>query len=252
MNMTGNTILITGGNSGIGRKLAEVFHARGNQVIIVGRNQATLDETSAANPGMISAVVDMEDVQGLQAFAAKVITDFPALNVVIANAGILRPENLLASPVDQVAMEAMIATNLLAPIRLINHLLPHLQTQQHAAIMTVSSGLAFVPLAYTPTYSATKAAIHSYTEALRRQLQATTVQVIELIPPMVATELQPGQSNDPNAMPLHDYITETIHLLETQPDANEILVERVKFLRFAAENGQYNAVFNMINPPVHA
>lgn len=252
MNMTGNTILITGGNSGIGRELAEVFHARGNQVIIVGRNRSTLDETVAANPGMTSAVVDMEDGQGLQAFAAQVITDFPALNVVIANAGILRPENLLASPVDLAAMEAQITTNLLAPIRLIAHLLPHLQTQQHAAILTVSSGLAFTPLAYTPTYSATKAAIHAYTQALRRQLQRTTVQVIELIPPMVATELQPGQSLDPSAMPLHDYISETIHLLETQPDAPEILVERVKFLRFAAERGEYDLVFNTLNPPVHA
>lgn len=251
MNMTGNTILITGGNSGIGRKLAEVFHARGNQVIIVGRNQATLDETVAANPGMVSAVIDMEDAQGLQVFAAKVITDFPALNVIIANAGILRPENLLASPVDLMAMEAQIATNLLAPIRLIAHLLPHLQTQRHAAILTVSSGLAFAPLAYTPTYSATKAAVHSFTQALRRQLQSTSVQVIELIPPMVATELQPGQSQDPSAMPLHDYITETIHLLETQPDAHEILVEQVKFLRFAAERGEYDMVFNAINPLAH-
>jgi uncharacterized oxidoreductase len=252
MNMTGNTILITGGNSGIGRKLAEAFHTRGNQVIIAGRNRATLNETTSANPGMASVVVDMQDAEGIRSFAAKLTADFPALNVVIANAGIMHSEDLLTSPVDLIAMEATIATNLLGPIRLIASLLPHLQKQPQAAVLTVSSGLAFAPLVHTPTYSATKAAIHSYTQALRRQLQGTTVQVIELIPPMVATELQPGQSQHPRAMPLNEYITETIHLLETQPDADEILVERVKFQRFGAERGEYDLVFNTINPPARA
>jgi len=189
MNTTGNTILITGGGSGIGRGLAEAFHKLGNHVIIAGRRKQVLDETVTANPGMSSAVLDIENAASIRAFAAKLIADFPALNAVIHNAGIMRPENLLAQPEDLADAEAIITTNLLGPIRLTAALLPHLQKQPHAAILTVTSGLAFIPLAMTPTYNATKAAIHSYTQSLRYQLKSTKVQVIELIPPYVQTEL---------------------------------------------------------------
>jgi uncharacterized oxidoreductase len=250
MKTTGNTILITGGGSGIGRGLAEAFHKLGNHVVIAGRRQQVLDETTAANPGMSSAVLNIEDAASIRSFAAKLTTDFPALNVVINNAGIMRPENLLAQPESLTDAEATITTNLLGPIRLTAALLPHLLKQPHAAIMTVTSGLAFLPMAVTPTYCATKAAIHSYTQALRYQLKSTNVQVLELAPPYVQTELMgSGQASDPRAMPLADYLNEVIEIIKTQPNATEILVERVKPLRFAELNGpeKYVAFFHQFN-----
>jgi uncharacterized oxidoreductase len=252
---TGNTILITGGGSGIGRGLAEAFHKLGNHVIIAGRRKQVLDETVAANPGMSSAVLDIEDAASIRAFATKLIADFPALNAVIHNAGIMRAEKLLAQPEDLADAEAIITTNLLGPIRLTAALLPHFQKQPHAAILTVSSGLAFIPRAMTPTYNATKAAIHSYTQSLRYQLQSTNIQVVELIPPYVQTELMGSQqASDPRAMPLADYINETINILETQPDVTEVLVERVKPLRFSEQNGaeKYNAFFKQFNDAMAA
>jgi uncharacterized oxidoreductase len=181
MQIRGNTILITGGGSGIGRGLAEAFHAEGNQVIIAGRRKQLLDETVKANPGMKSAILDIGSTDSIRTFAEKLKADFPALNAVIHNAGIMKPESVKSANV--VDAEAIVTTNLLGPIRLTAALLPHLLKQSRAAIMTVSSGLAFVPLSMTPTYCATKAAIHSYTQSLRYQLKDTSVQVLELIPP---------------------------------------------------------------------
>ena len=218
MQMTGNTILITGGGSGIGRALAEAFHALGNTVIVAGRRRSVLDETTAASPGMRSALLDVADPAAIQTFAEQIGRDFPALNVVIHNAGIMRNEDLKGGTLD--VTEATVATNLLGPIRLNAALLPLLLGQPHATVLTVSSGLAFMPLALTPTYCATKAAIHSYTQSLRYQLQGTHVQVTELLPPYVQTELQgPGQANDPHAMPLAEYISETMRLLSASPSA---------------------------------
>ena len=254
MKITGNSILITGGGSGIGRGLAEAFHQLGNKVIIAGRRKQLLDETTAANPGMASAILNIEDAASVRAFAAKLVADFPGLNVVINNAGIMRPENLLTQT-DLTDAEATITTNLLGPIRLTTALLPQLVKQPSAAIITVSSGLAFIPMAMTPTYNATKAAIHSYSQALRYQLKSTNVRVIELVPPYVQTELMGSQqAADPRAMPLKDYLTETIELIRTQPDATEILVERVKPLRFAEQNGKekYDAFFKQFNDAMMA
>jgi uncharacterized oxidoreductase len=246
MKITGNTILITGGGSGIGRGLAEALQAEGNQVIIAGRRKQVLDETTAANPGIKSAVLNIDDAASIRDFAAQITKGYPALNVVIHNAGIMRAEKL-AQQADTTDAEAIVTTNLLGPIRLTAALLPHFLKQPHAAIMTVSSGLAFVPLAGTPTYCATKAAIHSYTESLRYQLKDTKIEVIELAPPYVQTELMgSGQAADPRAMPLKDYIAETVQLLKTQPTPPEILVERVKPLRYAATNGNYDAIFQQL------
>jgi uncharacterized oxidoreductase len=120
--------------------------------------------------------------------------------------------------------------------------------QPDAAVLTVSSGLAFVPMALTPTYCATKAAIHSYTQALRYQLQDTNVQVIELVPPFTQTELQgPEQATNPHAMPLADYIAETVGILEREPTAVEVLVERVKPQRFAEARNEYDQFFKRFN-----
>ncbi len=249
MKTTDNTILITGGGSGIGRGLAEAFHRLGNQVIITGRTQKALDETTAANPGMKSVTLDVSDPKSIQSFAAQVTKEFPSLNVLINNAGIMQPENLLEKPDASVA-EAIVTTNLLGPIRLTAALLPPLRKQPRATIMTVSSGLAFVPLAMTPTYCATKAAIHSYTQSLRYQLKSTNVEVIELIPPYVQTTLMGDQqAEDPRAMPLKEFIDEVMSILQSQPDVKEVCVKKVYPLRFAAEQGQenYENFFNQFN-----
>ena len=249
MQTTGNTILITGGGSGIGRGLAEAFHNAGNQVIISGRRKAALDEVTAANPGMDSFTVDITDKADIIRFAAEVIERYPALNAVINNAGIMADEDALAAPDYLDIAEATIATNLLGPIRLTAALIPHLLQQARATIMTVSSGLAFVPKASTPTYSATKAAIHSYTQSLRYQLRNTAVDVIEIAPPYVQTTLQgEQQANDPNAMPLDAYIAETMQLLAGNPENGEVLVQRVHRQRFAEQTGNAAAVFGFINP----
>ena len=251
MQLTRNTILITGGGSGIGRGLAEAFHAEGNQVVIAGRREEVLDETVAANPGMKSVLLDITDGQAIRSFAEKTIRDFPNLNVVVQNAGIMRPEVLQKGNVADA--EAIVTTNLLGPIRLTASLLPHLLKQPQAAIMTVSSGLAFVPMAMTPTYCATKAAIHSYTQSLRFQLKNTNIQVLELIPPYVQTELMgPRQAQDPNAMPLKEFISQTMKILETLPNAAEICVDRVKPLRFAEASGNYDEVFTTFNGRIAA
>jgi len=247
MKNTGNTILITGGGSGIGGGLAEAFHALGNRVIIAGRRKQALDEVAAANPGMTSLILDVENAGSIRAFAAQVAADYPTLNVLINNAGIMRPENLQAPPAGLADSESIINTNLLGPIRLTAALLPLLRKQPDSVIMNVSSGLAFVPLALTPTYCATKAAIHSYTQSLRYQLKGTTTEVVELIPPYVGTELMNGGTSDPRAMPLDKFIAEVMQILKTQPGAAEICVENVKPLRFAVEGGHYDAVFQGLN-----
>lgn len=249
MDITGNTILITGGGSGIGRGLAEALHAEGNKIIITGRREGPMEDTVRANSGMAHYVLDMEDKGAIGNFAAQVVKDHPGLNVLANNAGIMRAENLLAEPFDVSDSEAMITTNLLGPIWLTAALLPHLRTKAKAAIIHVSSGLAFLPLAMTPTYCATKAAVHSYCQSLRYQLRKTSVQVIELVPPAVATDLMPHSRTNPNAMQLADYISESMTLLKAHPGADEILVEKVKVLRNAEASGEYAKIYNMRNPP---
>ena len=248
MQTNGNTILITGGGSGIGRGLAEAFHRAGNQVIISGRRQDALDAVVADNPGMAAFTLDIASAEAISDFAGRVIAAYPALNAVINNAGIMVDEDVVGGDYLEIA-EATVATNLLGPIRLTAALLPHLLRQPRAAVLTVSSGLAFVPKASTPTYSATKAAIHSYSQSLRYQLRNTAVEVIEIAPPYVQTTLQgEKQASDPNAMPLADYISETMQLLAQGPENGEVLVQRVYRQRFAEQNGNAAAVFGMINP----
>jgi uncharacterized oxidoreductase len=179
--------------------------------------------------------------------------EYPALNVVIHNAGIMRPENVLSEPAEVKDAEAIITTNLLGPIRLTAALLPQLKKQPSATIMTVTSGLAYLPMALTPTYCATKAAIHSYSLTLRYQLQSTNVEVLELVPPYVQTELMGSQmASDPRAMPLKDFIDETMKILKEQPAAKEICVERVLPLRYAERNGNFDEAFQKFNDALMA
>ena len=249
MDTRNDTILITGGGSGIGKAMAEALHARGAKVIIAGRRREALDAVAAANPGMAVETLDVADAADVKAFAERVIAAHPALNVVINNAGIMVAEDLTAEPVDLDIVEQTIAINLFGPIRLTAALLPHLKSKASATVVTVSSGLAFVPLTATPTYSATKAAIHSWSQSLRTQLKTTSVKVIEWAPPAVATDLMPGHAENPNSMPLADFTAESLALFEAGHD--EVLVERVKFLSGAEGRGDYAKVYSILNDGAH-
>jgi uncharacterized oxidoreductase len=247
MQLQGNTILVTGGGSGIGRALAEALHARGNRVLVAGRRESALADVVRGRPGMAALPLDLGDPAAIRAFAADAIARHPEIDVVVHNAGIMRAEDLLAGDAHVPDAEATVATNLLGPIRLTAALLPHLLQRPRAAIVTMTSGLAFVPLAAFPTYCATKAALHSWTESLRFQLRATRVEVVEVAPPYVQTELTGAhQANDPQAMPLADFVAETMRLLTTTPTPAEVLVERVHPLRFAAR-GDYAAFHRAFN-----
>lgn len=252
MKMTGNTILITGGGTGIGLALAREFIARGNTVIVTGRRQSALDKAVATNPGLKTIAADVTDAASVDALAVTLKQDYPALNVVINNAGIMEPEDLLQAPGYVDVAERTVATNVMGPIRVTAALLPQLRTQAASSVIMVTSGLAFVPLAMTPTYSATKAAVHSYTVGLRYQLRDTTTQVMELVPPYVQTELMgEQQASDPRAMPLGEFISEVMGILERNPDAEEVVVERCKPLRFADRDGKLDEVFGMLNSMRH-
>lgn len=250
MDTRNDTILITGGGSGIGKAMAEALHARGAKVIIAGRRRDALEAVAAANPGMAVETLDVADAADVTAFAHRVIAAHPDLNVVINNAGIMQAEDLTADAIDLDVVEQTIAINLLGPIRLTAALLPHLKSKPRATVVTVSSGLAFVPLTATPTYSATKAAIHSWSQSLRTQLKGTSVEVLEWAPPAVATDLMPGHAENPNSMPLADFTAESLSLFEAG-GVDEILVERVKFLRGAEARGDYARVYSILNDGTH-
>jgi uncharacterized oxidoreductase len=238
MKATGNTILVTGGGSGIGRALAQRWHAKGNKVIVAGRRLDALRETIGDRDNMAAITVDMDDSVAIRTFAARLLAEHPDVNVLVNNAGIMRDEDLSTAR-DLTDAEATITTNLLGPIRLIDALVDHLRGQPDAAIVNMTSGLAFVPLKRAPTYSATKAALHSYTVALRRQL-AGQVEVIEVAPPAVQTELTPGQSTREGYLPLDDFADEVIDLFGIVPTPTEICVKAVHFLRAAEVEGRFD------------
>jgi len=238
MNVTGNTILITGAGSGIGLALAEEFVALDNKVIVAARSPGKCD--AAERRGLKTIVADVSDSASIQALAIRVMQEFPKTNVLVHNAAISKREDLVQGG-DSKLQEETVATNLLGPMRLTNALMPHLLKQRSAAILIVSSGLAFVPSAFVPTYSATKAALHSYAQSLRFQLRDTPIRVIEIPPPYVQTELGGrSQATDPDAMPLRDFISEVMQILKSDPHVEEVLVKRVLPHRYAAEHGREN------------
>tara|TARA_B100000700_G_scaffold299379_1_gene366385 strand:- start:1828 stop:2571 length:744 start_codon:yes stop_codon:yes gene_type:complete len=243
MQTNGNTILITGGGSGIGRELAHKWHDLGNTVIVAGRTQASLDETAAGHANIHTMIVDVGDADDLARFAKKVVEVHPAINVLVNNAGIMRFEDITEER-ELGDAEATIATNLLGPIRLIDGLIEHLKAQENAAIINVTSGLAFVPMPRTATYSATKAAMHSYTVSLRAKLEGK-VEVIELAPPAVQTELTPGQSTREGYMPLDEFIEETMLGFTGEETPQEVLTQNVLFLRNAEAEGRFDKALEM-------
>ena len=247
MKISGNTILITGGTSGIGRALAEALHGKGNKVIIAGRRQVLLDEVTGRNPGMVGIAVDLSDGAALATFAESVKSRFPDLNVLVNNAGIAGLEDYTADAIDLTRAYSTIQTNITGVVQLSAALLPLLRGQPTSTLIVTTSGLAFVPYPAGPVYSATKAFMHNWLDALRVQLRKTSVEVLELAPPYVQTELGgPKQASDPRAMPLDEFTGEVMQILENNTvEKGEILVERVKPLRTAERDGKYQEFMDM-------
>jgi uncharacterized oxidoreductase len=249
MKATGNTILITGGGSGIGRSLAHRLHDLGNTVIVAGRRLDVLKQAIAGRTNMHEIELDVSTPDGIADFAQRLIKSYPAVNVLFNNAGIMRTE-ALDRPRDLKDAEETIRTNLLGPIRLIDALVQHLHAVPDPAIVNVSSGLAFVPLVSAPTYNATKAAIHSYTVSLREVLKGR-IEVLELVPPAVQTGLTPGQETREGYLPLTEFVDDVMQLLARKVTPVEILVERAKLLRNAEKDGRFDEMLTMLNPPVN-
>ena len=247
MNITGNTIFIPGSTSGIGLALALRLREKGNTVIVGGRRTELLEQIAAEHPDIDTVQIDTADAASVRSAADQVLARHPDLNVIVAMAGIMKIEDWHRPDTFLQSAESIITTNVLGPIRLIAAFIEHLQEQPDATIITVSSGLAFAPLKVTPSYNASKAAIHMLTESVRLQLADSTVKLKELEPPAVRTDLLPGQQESDFAIPLDEFVDDVIHLLETEPDANEIQVERVKFLRYAGARGEYGKVVSILN-----
>lgn len=226
MKLTGNTIFITGGGSGIGRALAEALHNRGNKVIISGRRASHLAAVTTANPGMEAIPLDITDPKSIAEAASTLMAKYPDLNVLINNAGVMLPDDA-AGTIDDALLRSTIDTNVLGPIRLTSALIEQLKRCE-GIIVYNTSVLAFVPLSLTAVYSASKAALHSYVLSQRFLLRDSGVRVLEIAPPWVRTELMNSQEAEA-AMPLNAFIEEAVQVLAT--DADEILVEAAKSFR---------------------
>jgi uncharacterized oxidoreductase len=247
MNISGNTIFIPGATSGIGLALALSLRERGNTVIVGGRRADRLEAIAAEYPDLGTVQIDTADARSITEAARTVLAEHPSLNVLVTMAGIMRAEDWRTPDGFLTTAEETVTTNILGPIRLIAAFVEHLRSMPDATIMTVSSGLAFAPLRVTPSYNASKAAIHMLSESLRLQFAGSSVSVVELEPPAVRTDLMPGHAENEAAMPLDEFISEVMGLLETHPDATEVQVERVKFLRYGEARGDYAQVVAALN-----
>ncbi len=227
MKLTDSTVLITGGGSGIGKAIAQQLHTLGNQVIIAGRRKDRLAKTVEANPGMDSIELDIASRESILTAASHLLKTYPKLNVVIHCAGVMQFDNA-STDIDDELIVSTIQTNLVGTLRVNGALIEHLKQQESSTVVIVSSVLGFVPMAMTAVYSATKAALHSYTQSLRFKLRNSPVRVLEIIPPWVRTELL-NSSEEPRAMPLDEFIEGTMLALAT--GAEEIMVPRAQFLR---------------------
>ncbi len=248
MKLSGNTILITGGTSGIGLELARQLSQRQNTILVTGRDHGKLRAIQEHVPGVHTYQSDVSDPAAIAALYQRVTHDFPDLNVLINNAGVMRTLNLNGqNGLQDIGRE--IEVDLLGPVRMIEQFLPFLKTKPHAAIINTSSLLAFVPLASAPIYSAAKAGIHSYTQSLRIQLQNTTVNVFELAPPATITPLLENlgsdtlNSNSPVVMRLDKMVRVALQRLEQ--DRSEIrpgMSNVMKWMSRLAPNFMLNQV----------
>ncbi len=243
MNIPGNTIFITGGTSGIGLAFAEQYYQAGSKVIICGRRAGRLDEIARKYPGIITYRCDISDAKQRRELAERAINDNPELNILMNNAGVQYATDLLHET-DLAKLEDEVQTNLIAPIHLCSLFTEHLAAKQNAAIMNISSGLAFAPLAFMPVYCATKAAIHSFTLSLRHQLKDTSIKVFEIAPPSTDTELGHDRREDKNqshgGMPINEFITEAMQAIKD--DVLEAPIAHAKNLRAKGES-----LFNIMN-----
>lgn len=240
MQISGNTILITGGSSGIGLSLAERFIGAGNQVIITGRRESLLKEAQRKLPSVITEASDVGEASERERLVAELTRRFPQLNVLVNNAGIQRKLNMREQePWERTREE--ISINLEGPLHMTSLLIPHLEAQAKPVIINVSSGLAFVPLAIAPVYSATKAALHSYTLSLRHQLRNTSIEVIEVIPPAVRSNL--GGSHD-FGVPTDEYADSVIaQLAEGRAEVTYQFSEKSS----QASRAEADAIFERMN-----
>lgn len=196
MKTTGNTILVTGGSSGIGMQIAAQLLALGNTVIVTGRDPERLAAVKARHPRLDTIQSDVSDPGSIAQLHALVLQRHPSLNVLVNNAGVMRKLDLQHTGADLSDISRELETNLAGPIRMVQQFLPQLSGRDEAAIVNVSSGLAFVPFPIAPIYSATKAGLHAYTQSLRVQLKDTRIKVFELAPPGARTPLMDTFSTD--------------------------------------------------------
>ena len=229
MQLTHRTVLVVGGTSGIGRGLAQRFAAAGNTVVVGGRDPRPQD-------GLDTVRIDVTDPGSVIRARDEVLAAHPDLDVVVTMSGVMLPEDL-RDPGHITAAETTIATNLLGTIHVVGAFTPHLLARGGGTIVTVSSGIAFLPFPLMPTYGASKAGVHAYTESLRAQLAGTGIEVVELVPPAVATAGQ--EAVNPAALPLGTYLDEVLDLLAAEPTPHEVLVEGVLMHRWAERDGTY-------------
>ena len=238
MKIKGNTILITGGATGIGFSLAEAFVDAGNEVIICGRRENKLKEVKDKLPQIHTRVCDLSKEKERKSLYDWVSSNFKDINILVNNAGIQRMVNLRKGTRDLFDGEDEIEINLTAPIHLSAYFIPLLLKRKEAAIVNISSGLGFVPIASMPVYCATKAAIHSFSLSLRHQLKDTSIKVFEIIPPIVDTELDKGargeRGQQDRGIPPSEVARATLKALEN--DEYELAVGMAENLRMGSRN----------------
>lgn len=232
--MTPHTVLVTGGGSGIGAGLAAAFAARGARVVVAGRTKDRLEAVAARHAGTMVEVVDVADAAQVQALASRIAGACPELDVVVNNAGVQGLFDFAADvPPDLAAMAREIDVNLKGVLNVAAAFLPLLRRRPSAMLINVGSGLGFVPLAAAPVYSATKAAVHSFTRSLRHQMAGTGVRVVELIPPIVETDLHRSQPRrPPRAMKLDAFVAAAMKGIDA--GQNEIAVGLAHMLKTGA------------------
>ena len=235
MDITNRTVFLVGATSGIGLELARRFAAAGSTVIVGGRRTDLLDQIAAE--GFATVPIDVTDQDSIDRARDTVLHSHPGLDTIVTMSGVMILEDL-RDPGHFSAAEKTIDTNLLGTIRVIDAFTPHLIARGAGTVVTVTSGIGFLPFPVMPTYAASKAGVHAYSEALRAQLDGTGVEVVELIPPAVATTPEHAQSN-PRALALTDFATEVMDLLQGDPTPHEILVKGVLMHRWAERDGTY-------------